>query len=272
MPRTPVRFPRPKSQQTAPQGSSFDIWKQIDELKNLYTALTDGIALVRRALATWKDIKQGPPGKPGKPGLNGTNVTIGQVEAAVRKYLVQPKNGDNGVAPTAAEVATALWSSKRFRKAILSATAPKDMGAIDTPDEKLEAAEITTLILAEFEKMGIPIEALKNIENRFAEIRNHVATKTDGMRGGGDTVVAGTGVTITSTVNGNKQINASGSLAAWKTPAETPDGIITVFTVTGGAPTDVVADGTAFYNGAGYTYAANQITFVNPPTSYVRYR
>lgn len=58
---------------------------------------------------------------------------------------------------------------------------------------------------------------------------------------------------------------------AWSTPAETPNGVITAFT-TVGQPTDVVADGVQLFDGAGYTYTTNQITFDNPPTQYVRYR
>jgi len=61
---------------------------------------------------------------------------------------------------------------------------------------------------------------------------------------------------------------------AWKTPTESPDGVITAFTVSVGVslPVDVVADGITMYSGAGYTYASGQITFTNPPTQYVRYR
>ncbi len=58
----------------------------------------------------------------------------------------------------------------------------------------------------------------------------------------------------------------------WSTPAESPNGVILTFTVASSAPTDVIADGLEFFNGFGYTFAAGQITFDNPPTSYVRYR
>lgn len=62
------------------------------------------------------------------------------------------------------------------------------------------------------------------------------------------------------------------SLAGWSTPAETPDGATTVFTVGSSAPSDVVADGITYYDGKGYSFAAGQITFDNPPAQYVRYR
>lgn len=91
--------------------------------------------------------------------------------------------------------------------------------------------------------------------------------------GGGDRVGAGVGITITRNGIGRKIINATSTgVGAWSTPPETPDSIITVFTVGATPPTDVVADGTDFYEGQGYTYAAGQLTFTNPPNLYVRYR
>jgi hypothetical protein len=65
---------------------------------------------------------------------------------------------------------------------------------------------------------------------------------------------------------------SSSGVGAWSTPAETPDGIITVFTVGGSAPTDVSSDGVLLFEGVGYTYAAGQITLSNAPTQSVRYR
>lgn len=67
-------------------------------------------------------------------------------------------------------------------------------------------------------------------------------------------------------------VNAAGGGGAWNTPVESPNGLILTFTVGASAPIDVVADGISFFNGAGYTYVAGQITFTNPPVSYVRYR
>lgn len=63
-----------------------------------------------------------------------------------------------------------------------------------------------------------------------------------------------------------------GGIGAWSTPTETPDSSITVFTVGSTPPTDVEADGVLQFDGSGYTFAAGQITFVNPPTSSVHYR
>lgn len=81
-------------------------------------------------------------------------------------------------------------------------------------------------------------------------------------------------ITASDAGNGVVDLSASGSSGptSWTTPVETPNGTVTVFTVGSSAPTDVVADGILMYNGAGYSYASNQITFKDPPSQYVRYR
>lgn len=67
-------------------------------------------------------------------------------------------------------------------------------------------------------------------------------------------------------------VPASLTPIAWKTPTETPNGVTTVFTITGGRPTDVTADGIIYFSGNGYTYSNNQLTFTIPPSQYVKYR
>ena len=85
-------------------------------------------------------------------------------------------------------------------------------------------------------------------------------------------LVVGTGMSIAySQVNGQDTITfeASGSGITIETPPETPDAIITVFTVSA-EPKFVVADGTTYFNGAGYTYAALQVTMDLPPSVSIR--
>jgi len=71
--------------------------------------------------------------------------------------------------------------------------------------------------------------------------------------------------------------SSSGGVGAWSIPVETPaaDGSVTVFTVGATAPTDVIGDGTMYFEGAGYTFSSGQITFNiggGGPTQFVRYR
>lgn len=54
-----------------------------------------------------------------------------------------------------------------------------------------------------------------------------------------------------------------------ETPTGTVDGSNTSFTVTV-APVYVVADGTTYFEGAGYSLAGLTITMDNPPSQYIR--
>lgn len=86
--------------------------------------------------------------------------------------------------------------------------------------------------------------------------------------------VAGTGVSIShSKVNGldtlTFEATASGSGVTVETPPESPDAVIVAFTVSD-QPQWVVADGTTYYEGAGYSYGAGTVTMDVPPSSFIR--
>lgn len=85
---------------------------------------------------------------------------------------------------------------------------------------------------------------------------------------------AGTGMSISySLTNGLPTLtfNASGVGISIETPAEVPDGVITNFTVTA-EPQWVVADGTTYFDGKGYTYNAGLLTVTMdiPPSVSIR--
>jgi len=63
--------------------------------------------------------------------------------------------------------------------------------------------------------------------------------------------------------------STTGSGVTVETPSETPDAIITVFTVSA-EPKWVVADGITYYDGAGYTYSSLQVTMDIAPSSTIR--
>lgn len=69
--------------------------------------------------------------------------------------------------------------------------------------------------------------------------------------------------TITFTSSGG------GAGSTVETPPETPNASTTVFTVTA-EPKFMVADGVTYFDGAGYTYSALQVTFDVPPSASVR--
>lgn len=146
------------------------------------------------------------------------------------------------------------------------------MGPEGRPGKDAKPEEVVQMIK---EKKLLKMEHIDGLNETIASYRNQLAGKhygTAAVRGGGDTVTAGSNVTITTNANGQKVISASsGGVGAWSTPAEAVNGVTTVFTVTA-EPTDVVSDGVLLYPGVGYTYAALQITLTNPPGIFVRYR
>lgn len=110
--------------------------------------------------------------------------------------------------------------------------------------EPLDPQVIIDLIL---EKKFLKPEHIDGLTEEIASYRAQLAGQHYGsttmVRGGGDTVAAGTGVTIT-TVNGVKTISASSSGFTTLTATETPDGSATVFTFAAAAaqPSYLVVD------------------------------
>lgn len=84
--------------------------------------------------------------------------------------------------------------------------------------------------------------------------------------------VAGTGMAIAySKVNGQDTITltVTGSGTTVETPPEAPNAVRVAFTVSA-QPKWVVADGTTYYEGAGYSYAALTVTMDIAPSSFIR--
>lgn len=226
--RTPVRFRGVPTRRpvASPLGNPFDIMSMIEELRRVHADFSKGREMVEKALEMFDAIKKGDPGRPGRPGRDGQNarqITESDVEAAVRKVFKQPKDG---ISPSAEEVAEAVLQSKKLFRFIKKRLKPGDPGK---DGEAPEAQTLVGMVLAEMAKSKIAFGQVEGLEGKFAELRNHIATKNN-WRGGGDTVTAGSGIAITDTVNGNKQISATGSGFDQLASTETPDGNITVFT------------------------------------------
>ena len=190
----------------------------MDELRKMYAELSKGTELVKQALEKFDSIKQGNPGLPGTngaPGRDGKSVTPADVEAAVRKILVQPKDG---VAPSVEDVATQVLKSPKLYKFIQKRLREETKTEDDAENkEEKDEMEATKKMVEE-----IANGFRKELENKMAEVRNFAATqiasgklagavygKDTWARGGGDTVEAGTNITITE-VDGRKRINSTG--------------------------------------------------------------
>lgn len=144
------------------------------------------------------------------------------------------------------------------------------------PPKDVDFSALVAYIKSLPEDKKLSTKDIANFDFIIQELRNEMRRLHGGkMRGGGDTVSAGTGIVITRNSNGDKVLSATGTAGAWSTPAEIPlaDGTRFIYTVGSTKPTDVIADGLLYYETIHWTYAANQITFINnAPTQYVRYR
>lgn len=142
----------------------------------------------------------------------------------------------------------------------------------ETPDETVQKINQSTQQIKKERVEGLT-DALMNIA--YAAMQSMPVTTSffNGLRAKNLVIDGATAYQVDDTVHitGISSSGGGGGITAWSTPPEIPNVIITSFTVTG-IPTDVIADGVNFYNGAGYTQVGNQVIFDNPPAQYVRYR
>lgn len=88
------------------------------------------------------------------------------------------------------------------------------------------------------------------------------------LKGGTNMAIAYSQVNGQDTLTFNASGGGPGGLTV-ETPPEAPNAVITTFTVSA-EPQWVVADGTTYFDGQGYTYAALQVTMDIPPSATIR--
>lgn len=268
--KTPVRMrgplaPTRRPMLPTPAVNPFDI-TTIMQMFTQLTAMHDEVLQVAADLekkcTEFDDIKQGPEGLPGLPGPAPDHEKI---VADVLKKVRVPADGKS---PQVQALAGALLPLmvRHFEK-----NKPK----VKDGKPGVDAAPVDTAMLLDklFEeiqsgKRKLSIGHIEGLDNKFAEVRNAAAMGTEiygkntWKRGGGDTVEAGTGVTVVETVNGRKRISV---IAA-------PVGIIAVagviddsnLTFTAASEPVLLNINGAFYQKTGgsytWTYAAGTIT------------
>jgi len=135
--------------------------------------------------------------------------------------------------------------------------------------------EIVSKVIEDLKK-NLKVEHIPGLKSEIDSYRNQLAGKAYGRdtwaRGGGDTVLAGSGVTISTNSDGNKVIAASSSTSF--ADNETPTGLINSSNVTYTlANTPSPAASLLLYlngqlltaGGVDYTLATATITMVNAP-------
>ncbi len=161
-----------------------------------------------------QSVKTPMRGDRGLDGKDGRDINHTEVVKDVLKQVRQPEDGET---PTIDYKKVARLASQ-----LIEPPKPQKI------DEKLIIEKILESLKEGKLKLNIKhIDGFKEgLEQTIAPIRNLAA----GFRGGGDTVAAGSGVTITNT-NGVKTISATGGGGFTAlTATETPNGILQVFT------------------------------------------
>lgn len=189
------------------------IKKTLEELQNFkeeakrehqarIDAMDKHIESAHQHLKRAEKIQKGDKGEPGRTGDKGDSI--------------------KGDTPPVSEVAAALKPHViEALKQHIPAPIKGEDGKPGVNAEPLDPIKVVELIK---EKNLLKVEHIGGFERKIAEVRSAV------MRGGGDTVAAGTNVTI-SVINGVKTISSSGGSSTTKVRDEIPSGSGTAFTL-----------------------------------------
>jgi hypothetical protein len=224
--------------------------KTIEEWKG---SLEEAKSFAREIQAQAERIKSLPKGEKGDSvqGPPGKDVDIEEVVARVLRALPELKDGKDADEEV---IVSRVLGSIRTPKDGESPTIDHDQIA-DTVLEKLTKGK------------KLKIEHVDGLRNEVDSYRHQMAMKQAGQHGGGDTVAAGTNISITRNANGTTTISSTGGSSTPLLATGVVNGVNAVFGVTA-RPTSVVSDGTTYFEGSGYSYAALSITFDVPPSLY----
>lgn len=224
---------------TAPasQGDGFSqfalMQQMMEKLGEMHGDFAKGLARIEEVAAQMQ--KKEEAQKVAMPPAPKLSIDYERLAELVLPHL---KPGKDGVNPDPKEVARMAAKMINIPKQGL----PGPRGN----DAKLDLGQFTKdfLDMLKEGKITLSPEHIKGLKNEIATIRNMAANppqiygKTTWARGGGDTVQAGSGITIISTPDGTKLISASGtaggnSILMLAIPSPAVGNGNTVFTVPG---------------------------------------
>jgi hypothetical protein len=207
--------------------------------------------------------KVGPRGEKGDKGEKGDNTprkgidyfTPGEIRelvSIIESRVRVPEDGKDGEDGNTPVRGVDYWTEKD-RLSIIQDVLTR----IRQPKDGKDAVITTKMILDAIDTLPDEKKPLTRSELEGFKQTISVLSHQIGMRGGGDTVVAGSGVTITNNSSGNKVISATSSGGvSFETPPETSG---TTFTVAN-TPVYVIVNGVTYFDGLGYSYLAGTIT------------
>lgn len=226
----------------------------IEDLKKMHA---ETLQKGERMQATLAAVKQGPAGPVGKAAKE---IDVQEVARHAATLIPTPKDGKD------AEPVDVKKIAKQAAKLIVLPEAEHGKNA--DPEEIMNSL-IERIASGE---VAIPIESVKGLDKKFTETHSKISTeveqygKNTWKRGGGDTVTAGTNVTITTDASGKKVINALGAALAVMPVTGTVDDSNKTFSAAT-QPTLLNING-AFYLKTGgaytWTYVGTTITLNQP--------
>lgn len=180
------------------------------QISDLHKKVVDLCAGLEEKYKNFDAIKAGPPGNPGLPGVG---INHDAVVADVLKQMRQPADGKS---PGIEALAGALLPLVIKQ---INSKLPELKGAPGAPGVGVDAETVVNAFFASLKsgKRKLTVAHIDGLDGKIAEVRNAAAMgneiygKNTWKRGGGDTVKAGTGVTIVENVDGQKVINATGA-------------------------------------------------------------
>ncbi len=171
------------------------LMQAVQEVSRLFNELKGALEYVNTVGAAIDKVKQGPAGLPGRKGDNGKDgkgVVHAEVVAEVLKKVPVPVVKDEHLKKVALMVMEQMPKIKGRR----GKRGPAGLGA--------DSVDVHAIVAEALKTHKIRPDQVEGFEQTISALRN-----AGGMRGGGDTVAAGTNITITYS-NGKAVINSTG--------------------------------------------------------------
>lgn len=215
-------------------------------------SLNDHVQKMYDYVATLKPEKAAPP----IPGKDAPPVDEAVLAKRILAQIRPPKDGETPV----------IDHDLIAQKAAKLVKLPKIKNG--DPGKDADPAKVVDLVIAKIqEEKLLTMDHIDGLTTEISSYRNQLAGKHYGettmVRGGGDTVAAGSNVTI-AVVNGVKTISASGGSLTELAATGTINSSNTTFTFTS-KPTYIFIDGVKYRENEGWTWSVLTATVTKAP-------
>lgn len=228
--------------------------------KNSSIKVAEAESHAKEVLGHMERIKNLPKGEKGDTPTINTGAIIESVKEQVVAGLPPPK---------IVKAPPAVVNEERIAARVLKLTQKKEVTAPEIDHEKL--ADIVVKKISEGKKLKT--KHIDGLDAEMATQRSQLAGKIYGKdtwaRGAGDTVDAGSNITITNTSDGKKRINSTGGSSTIYNDAVSGviDGVNTVFTVahTISSPIILILANSSYQATVDYNTGGTTITMTTAP-------